>query len=201
MKSVRPSVVMVGVSESSASAAALRWAADEARRRHAVLRVVHGWDAEPRAPYAPAGAQPTAAQQLAAADGGLTRVLRLALGPELPAELSAELVRGIPERVLIDRSAEADLLVLGSGAPPSTAGRPVGPVVRACLHRARCPVVVVGAPGPGSAGHGRHPAERSSARPQELVSRYRPVVQSLPVTTAAGSSTVRRIPRTRTAPM
>jgi hypothetical protein len=127
-------------------------------------------------------------------------VLRLALGPELPAELSAELVRGIPERVLIDRSAEADLLVLGSGTP-SAAGRPVGPVVRACLHRAQCPVVVVSAPGPGSAGHDRHPPERSAARRRELVSQYRPVMPSMPVTTtAAASSTGGRVLRTRAAP-
>jgi nucleotide-binding universal stress UspA family protein len=173
MNSVRPSVVMVGVSGSSASAAALRWAADEALRRHAVLRVVHGWDAEPRAPYASGCARP-AAQQLAAADGELTRVLGLAFGPELPAELSAELVRGVPERVLIDRSAEADLLVLGSAAPPSPAGRAVGPVVRACLHRAQCPVVVVGAPDPALAARNRNAAERSARSPvrhRELVSR------------------------------
>jgi nucleotide-binding universal stress UspA family protein len=135
---------MVGVTGSSASVAALRWAADEARRRHAELWVVRSWDAEPCAPYAPAGPRPVPAQQLAAR-GELTRALRTAFGPELPPELSAELVRGVPERVLIDRSADADLLVLGS-APPTPAGRPVGPVVRACLHRAQCPVVVVGAP-------------------------------------------------------
>jgi nucleotide-binding universal stress UspA family protein len=151
MNSARPPVVMVGVSESSASAAALRWAADEARRRNAALRVVHGWDAEPRAPYAPAESRLAPAQQLAAADGELTCVLRLAFGPALPAGLSAELVHGPPERVLIDRSAEADLLVLGSAAPPTAAGRVVGPVVRACLHRAQCPVVVVGAPDPDTA--------------------------------------------------
>jgi nucleotide-binding universal stress UspA family protein len=83
MNSVGPPMVVVGVSGSSASVAALRWAADEARRRDAALR-------------------------------------------------------------LISQSAEADLLVLGSPAPPAPAGRPVGSVIRACL-RAHCPVVV-GAP-------------------------------------------------------
>jgi nucleotide-binding universal stress UspA family protein len=144
MNSVRPAVVVVGVSGSAASAAALRWAADEARRRHAELRVVHGWDLEQRAPYA-ADAGPSAGQQVAAAAGELTSVLRLVFGSEAPGQLSAELVPGVPERVLINRSAEADLLVLGSAAPPPGAGREVGPVVRACLHRAQCPVVVVGA--------------------------------------------------------
>lgn len=47
-------MVVVGVSGSSASAGALRWAADEARRRHAALRVVRSWHAEVHAPYAAA---------------------------------------------------------------------------------------------------------------------------------------------------
>ena len=146
MNSVGPPMVVVGVSGSSASAAALRWAADEARRRDAALRVVRSWDAGVHAPYAAADARPTPAQQLAAASEDPADVLRVAFGPELPAEVSAELVRGAAERVLISQSAEADLLVLGSPAPPTPAGRPVGSVIRACLHRARCPVVVVGAP-------------------------------------------------------
>ena len=145
MNSVGPPMVVVGVSGSSASAAALRWAADEARRRDAALRVVHSWDAGVHAPYAAADARPTPAQQLAAASEDPADVLRVAFGPELPAEVSAELVRGAAERVLISQSAEADLLVLGSPAPPAPAGRPVGSVIRACLHRAHCPVVV-GAP-------------------------------------------------------
>lgn len=70
---------MVGVTGSSASAAALRWAADEARRRDADLRVVRSWDAEPRAPYAPAGARPASTQQLAATGDELARALRTEL--------------------------------------------------------------------------------------------------------------------------
>jgi nucleotide-binding universal stress UspA family protein len=170
MNSARQPVVMVGVSGSSASAGALRWAADEARRRNAGLRVVRSWNIEGRAPYAPAAGGPAPAEQRAAASGELAAALGRAFGPKLPAGISAELVQGVPERILIDRSADAGLLVLGSAAPPAQGGRPVGPVVRACLHRAQCPVVVVGVPAegrggderPGSAGPtgpgARHPA-------------------------------------------
>ena len=63
-----------------------------------------------------------------------------------PGRLSAELADGTPAKVLIDRSADAELLVLGSAYP---AGQPadevppiVGSTVRACLHGAACPVVV-----------------------------------------------------------
>jgi len=48
----------------------------------------------------------------------------------------------MPERALVDSSAAADLLVLGSESG-LTAGRSAGPVIRACLSRAYCPVVVI----------------------------------------------------------
>jgi len=53
----------------------------------------------------------------------------------------------VAERVLVDLSAGADLLVLGS-ASGLTDGRSIGPVIRGCLSRAHCPVVVVGPEGP-----------------------------------------------------
>jgi len=64
--------------------------------------------------------------------------------------VSTELVEGAPERVLADASADADLLVLGSGSQspvahvdPQIVDRPTGPVIRACLSHARCPVVII----------------------------------------------------------
>jgi hypothetical protein len=47
---------------------------------------------------------------------------------------------------LLDRAAHADLLVLGTTRPAPKSGQPpqaMGPVARACLQRAHCPVVVV----------------------------------------------------------
>ncbi len=144
--------VVVGVSGSRASAAALRWAADEARRRHAGLRVVRSWDPEFRAPYAPSDSQPTRAQQREAASDGLAALVRTEFGSETPDGVTTELAQGIAERTLVDRSAGADLLVLGSASRPTPAGRSIGPVIRACLSRAQCPVVVVCAAGQ-PAGH------------------------------------------------
>ena len=144
---VKQPAIVVGISGSEASAAALRWAADEARRRHATLRVVRSWGAEFTAPYAPAGGRLTPGEQRAAAGAGLASQLRTAFGCVCPAGVAAELADGAAERTLVDRSAGADLLVLGSASPPGSSGRsigrPVGPVVRACLGRAQCPVVVV----------------------------------------------------------
>ena len=81
-------------------------------------------------------------------------------GPQPPAGVSSELTQGIAERVLVDRSAGANLLVLGEAAPPPLAGRAIGSVIRACLRRAFCPVVVVSAE--------EHPDGRTVAHLAEL---------------------------------
>jgi nucleotide-binding universal stress UspA family protein len=143
MSSMTEPVVMVGVNGSRASAAALRWAAEEADRGDARLRVVFGWSRRFDAPYAPAGSRPTPEQQRQAAGEALTAQLRRVFGSGLPWRLTAELAEGIAERLLVEESADADLLVLGSAGAPCSRARPVGPVVRACLSRASCPVVVV----------------------------------------------------------
>jgi len=148
MYSVRRQLLVVGVSGSRASAAALRWAAAEALRRHARLRVVRTWDPEFDAPYAPSGQRPGPHEQRESAGASLASQLRATFGRQMPAWVTAELARGVAERVLVDRSAGADLLVLGSAAPPSPTARSVGPVVRACLSRSQCPVVVCAADQP-----------------------------------------------------
>jgi nucleotide-binding universal stress UspA family protein len=140
MSSTRQSAVIVGVSGSRASAAALRWAAAEARRRSARLRVIRSWDRQTHAAYSPAAGWPTPDQQRGAATAELAAEVRAAFGAVVPDEVAAELKEGTAGRTLVDLSADADLLVLGSGSP---AADPVGPVVRACLSHAHCPVVVV----------------------------------------------------------
>jgi len=42
----------------------------------------------------------------------------------------------------VQRSREAGLLVLGA-AGAHLAGRPAGPVIRACMRSARCPLVII----------------------------------------------------------
>ncbi len=54
--------------------------------------------------------------------------------------MTAEIAEGLAARVLLDHADGAEMLVLGSarGAPDG-----IGPVARACLRHAPCPVVVV----------------------------------------------------------
>jgi nucleotide-binding universal stress UspA family protein len=152
MDAALPRQIVVGVNGSTASLAALRWAAGEAALRRASLLVVYVWDRTWRiAPYAvrcrlgPGEERSTARARLAAA-------LRTAFGPVPPAGVSSEVAEGLVAQVLLDRAAGADLLVLGATAPASTSppsgrvgGQAAGPVARACLNRAVCPVVIVSA--------------------------------------------------------
>jgi nucleotide-binding universal stress UspA family protein len=135
--------IVAGVSGSRASLAALGWAADEARLRGASLHVIRAWNPIRHvAFYAGAGRATTREQEQASASEGLQAALRTVFGAIVPSWVNTELVEAVPERVLIARSAHASLLVLGVSAAAGSAG---GPVVRACLTGARCPVVSVAA--------------------------------------------------------
>jgi nucleotide-binding universal stress UspA family protein len=137
----RKPTILVGVSGSPASAAALRWAEDEAERRHGELKIVLTWQAERRASYArvPQRADAPAGQERAREE--LADAVRAVLGPSSLPDTTTVVVEGQAERELVAESAGADLLVLGSGSRTS-----IGPVVRTCLSHAHCPVVVVSPP-------------------------------------------------------
>jgi nucleotide-binding universal stress UspA family protein len=145
LESVGQPRIVVGVSGSLASAKALRWAAAEAQRRRALLGVVTAWEPEHRASYAPPGPRHSLEQQRLHASQELECALKAAFGPVLPTDMITELAECTAERALVDRSAGADLLVLGSTS--SRAGRSIGPVIRACLTSAHCPVLVIGPEG------------------------------------------------------
>jgi nucleotide-binding universal stress UspA family protein len=66
-------------------------------------------------------------------------------GQALGVEVHVEEVDGLAARVLLDRCAGADMLVLGTSGDVPGALRSAGPVIRACLRRAPCPVVVISA--------------------------------------------------------
>ncbi len=140
----------MGVDGSPGSTAALAWAAVEARLRQAELHAVHAWEdvTRCRAPYAAHCDLPSRQQNRAAAASLLAASVRAAFGQALPPGLRSEIAEGRPERVLLDRAADGELLVLGStrraGDFPA-----MGPVHRACLRGAQCPVVFVAPPATG----------------------------------------------------
>ena len=142
--------IVVGVKRSAASLAALRWAAAEARLRHATLHVVHAWEpAARRASYAILGDSPAGGQERLRARDNLAAIMRTAFGAAMPTGMTAEIAEGMAERVLVHHSRDAGLLVLGATADAGVTGRPAGPVIRACMRSARCPLVIITAAAAG----------------------------------------------------
>jgi nucleotide-binding universal stress UspA family protein len=143
--------IVVGVDGSAASAAAVHWAVREARLRHAAVHLVHAYhsDARLHAPYASSSWPARQDERHAAAKETLAAAEELALRELSPGLLASELVNEPPPRALLDRAADAEMLVLGTTRATPEPGQPsatMGPVARACLRLAHCPVVMV-APG------------------------------------------------------
>jgi nucleotide-binding universal stress UspA family protein len=137
----RPIVVAIDGSKSALGAA--RWAAAEAVRRGRPLRVVHAYQ-WPLPEYGPVSFSSTMTEAVTA---GAAKVVRDALAeaeraePGLRPEGAA--VRGAPVPVLLDESAKAELLVLGSRGLGGFAELLVGSVAIELTAHGRCPVVVV----------------------------------------------------------
>lgn len=138
--------VVVGVEDSLAGLQALRYAVAEARRRHARLVAVRGW----QVPASWTGGHAAWWGHELAGDARLAihAAFHAALGG-LPADVPVQLciVRGAPGPTLVgcaDRP--TDLLVIGG----STRSRGWGParasVAWYCARHGRCPVVVVPPP-------------------------------------------------------
>jgi nucleotide-binding universal stress UspA family protein len=132
--------IVVGVDGSAASERALRWAIDEAGHRSSALRLVHGWT------YAIGGhvAVSETIQLLAdASQSLLDREVALArsIAPDLV--IDGVLVQRAPAQSLLEASADADLLVVGTRGHGDLATFFIGSVADACVRHATVPVAVV----------------------------------------------------------
>ncbi len=136
--------VTVGVDGSAESVAALRWACREASLRGAQVHAVHVREAvcHSLASYA-VPAQSSSDDFSADSIDDLVRSVQASQAPDV--EVRVEVVDGLAARVLLERCEGADMLVLGTASDSPGTGRSVGPVIRACLRRATCPVVVISA--------------------------------------------------------
>jgi len=137
--------IVVGVDGSAESVAALRWACREASLRAAEVHAVLALES---ACHQVASYAVPAPRQSNGSWGVAREVLRQsvteAASTHPGVSVRTEITEGLAARVLIDHAHEADMLVLGRTAHGRDPYRGAGPVIRACLRAAPCPVVVIG---------------------------------------------------------
>ncbi|MET8454633.1 universal stress protein [Streptomyces sp. NPDC005209] len=133
--------VVVGVGEQPAAAAAVRFAAEEARWRGAELEVVRAWrcPAHETTDHPLLAGEPARLHEQQAVEA-LEKSLQ-----DVPAgiEVRSRTVEGHTRTVLADASRDADLLVLGARRRQRHFGLQLGRVAHGVLHHSACPVLVV----------------------------------------------------------
>jgi nucleotide-binding universal stress UspA family protein len=140
--------IVVGVDGSPSSRAALVWAVRQAELTGASVEAVIAWHYPVLVggvPFAPMGAVYTADYGEFAATV-LNGVLLETVDPDGPVKVSSTVREGNAAQVLLEASVGADLLVVGSRGHGGFTEAMLGSVSQACVHHARCPVVIVRAP-------------------------------------------------------
>lgn len=135
--------VVLGLDLEEPGDAVVEFAFEAARRRAAVLRVVHGWN--PAAVYGygaslDAGLEAELAQETR---HGVDDVLRPWQDKFPGVEVRAQAVVGSAGRHLVHASRDAALVVVGRKRRRAPVGGRIGPVTHAVLHHACAPVAVV----------------------------------------------------------
>jgi nucleotide-binding universal stress UspA family protein len=132
--------VVVGIDGSEHSRQALKWAADEAKRRRAFLKIVFARIEEPE--HVPAWYQPGASGG-APAQAVIDDAYGLVATRHPSVVARAETVEWPPARVLTMASRSADLVVVGARGHGGFDELLLGSVSDQCIQYAHCPVVVV----------------------------------------------------------
>ena len=134
--------VVVGVDGSAASLDALREALEEARLRHASLRVVMAWQLtwSEIAIETPIVVQQIVEHNHRILEQALTSIVH---GNDAGVKVSSDLINGHPATALLNEASNATLLVVGTRGTSGIAGTIIGSVAHAAIHHARCPVLVV----------------------------------------------------------
>ncbi|MDH6522184.1 universal stress protein [Streptomyces sp. SAI-090] len=133
--------IVVGVGKDVKESAAVRFAAEEARRRGVPLEAIRAW----RCPAHESTDHPLLASEPARLhEERAAEELEAAL-QDLPpdADVHRRTVEGHARRVLADASHSADLLVVGANRRDGHVGLQLGRVSHAVLHHSACPVAIV----------------------------------------------------------
>lgn len=135
-------VIVVGVDGSEPSKSALKWAARMSAMTGATIDAVTAWQPPPNYGwgYAYADSDWRPDQD---AEKVLTQTVDAVFGPDRPAGMRLIIQQGNPAKVLLDHSAKAQLLVIGSRGHGGFVGLLLGSVSANCAEHSRCPVLVV----------------------------------------------------------
>ncbi|NYJ04156.1 universal stress protein [Petropleomorpha daqingensis] len=137
--------IVVGVDGSAHSEQALRWAVGQARLSGGSVEAVISWSIP--VDFGLGGSGVLVDYDWAGvATSTLRDAVAHALGPADSDQVSQHVVMGHPATVLLDASAHADLLVVGSRGRGGFTGMLLGSTSQHVIARAACPVVVVRAP-------------------------------------------------------
>lgn len=135
--------IIVGVDGSDPSASALRWAADEARRRGVGLHVVTCWNYPVVAwgPYQP----PMSGEEVAAAarEVAQTEIEKVLGADGKDLDVTFELLEGAPSLRLLELDHIGEMIVVGSRGHGGFAGLLLGSVSQHLAEHAHCPVVII----------------------------------------------------------
>ena len=137
--------IVVGIDGSEGSKHALRWAVRQAGFTGAAVEAVSAW--EYPAYFGWAQGMPSDYDLAGFAQQALTETLDEVLGPERPTWLRTRVVQGHPAQVLVEASAGAELLVVGSRGYGGLADVMLGSVSTYCVHHAHGPVTIIRPPG------------------------------------------------------
>jgi nucleotide-binding universal stress UspA family protein len=143
--------IVAGVDGSESSASALRWAIRQAGLTGATVDAVIAW----HYPDLASSGYGMAAVAIESADDFRESAEKIAadaisstLDPASYVPVSARVTQGHAAQVLLDASAGASLLVVGSRGHGGFAEALLGSVSQHCVQHALCPVVVVRGPDP-----------------------------------------------------
>lgn len=165
--------VTAGVDGSAESLSAAHWAAREALRRGAPLRIVHAWQWHPH----PAASVPMDRTQREWAEETLDQAVASVRAAHPGLQIVGQLVSDSATGGLLAAAGDAELLVLGSPGLTGVAGFLLGSVSQRVLARSSRPVVLVRA---GETSADEHLPAVDGVSPEEIPeSPYRDVVLGL----------------------
>jgi nucleotide-binding universal stress UspA family protein len=133
--------ILVGVDGSDGSRRALAWAIEQAAARGAVVQPVIVW--QRGFDYGSDRYWPADEKTAETAGKRLGAMIAEVAGPDPAVTIDPLVLEGDPGRILCARSADVDLLVVGSRGLGGFAGLVLGSVSTKCAHHSRCPVVIV----------------------------------------------------------